>query len=133
MIEKSKKYLVDSNIIIYHLNGVKEATDFLIKNLDKICISRITFIEVLSFDFDKEDEKNVVKLLNSFEIIDTNENIALKSIENRKVKKIKLADNIISSTAQSNDLILVTRNIKDFSKLNLKVLNIFKHDELTRN
>ena len=46
-----KKYLIDSNIIIYHLNGVEVATNFLKENISNCFISRITFIEVLSFDF----------------------------------------------------------------------------------
>ena len=63
--------------------------------------------------------------MRKFEIIDTSDEIAIKCVENRKLKKIKLADNIIASTAQVNDLTLVTRNIKDFNNLNIKILNIF--------
>jgi len=43
------KFLVDLNIFIYHLNGEKIATTFLKENFKSICISRITFIKVLSF------------------------------------------------------------------------------------
>lgn len=127
MIEKSKKYLIDSNIIIYHLNGEKIAIDFLEKNFEISAISRLTFLEVLSFDFSLEEEKYILKMLNSFEIIDTDERIALQSIKNRKSKKIKLVDNIIASTAQKNSLILVTRNIKDFKNIDIDILNIFEN------
>ena len=127
MIEKSKKYLIDSNIIIYHLNGEKIAIDFLEKNFEISSISRLTFLEVLSFDFSLEEEKYILKMLNSFEIIDTDERIALQSIKNRKSKKIKLVDNIIASTAQKNNLILVTRNIKDFKNIDIDILNIFEN------
>ena len=82
MIEKSKKYLIDSNIIIYHLNGEKIAIDFLESYFEESCISRLTFLEVLSFDFSNEDKKYVLKMLNSFEIIDTNENIILQALKN---------------------------------------------------
>ncbi len=51
MTEKSEKYLIDSNIIIYHLNGDNIATEFLRSNISYSYISRVTFIEVLSFDF----------------------------------------------------------------------------------
>ena len=125
MIEKSKKYLIDSNIIIYHLNGEKMAMDFLENYFEESCISRLTFLEVLSFDFSNEDKKYVLKMLNSFEIIDTNEKIILQSLKNREYKKIKLVDNIIASTAQINNLILVTRNEKDFKNIKIDVLNIF--------
>lgn len=77
-----KRYLIDSNIIIYHLNGVKIASDFL-----------------------KE--------------------ISLQCLKNRDIKKIKLPDNLIASTAQVYNLILVSRNIKDFENLEIEVLNIF--------
>ncbi len=49
----------------------------------------------------------------------------MRAIENRKIKKIKLADNIIASTAQGDDLMLVTKNTKDFNGLNIQLLNIF--------
>lgn len=126
MIEKSKKYLIDSNIIIYHLNGENRATEFLKKNLELSVISRLTFMEVLSFDFDEDDKKSVVLFLNNFSILDTNEKIALQTVENRKHKKIKLVDNIIASTAQINNLVLVTRNESDFNNIDIEILNIFK-------
>uniref|UniRef100_Q3ASU6 Nucleic acid-binding protein, containing PIN domain n=1 Tax=Chlorobium chlorochromatii (strain CaD3) TaxID=340177 RepID=Q3ASU6_CHLCH len=125
MTEKSEKYLIDSNIIIYHLNGENSATEFLRSNVSQSYISRITFIEVLSFDFMKDEKEDVLNLLRRFEIIDTTDAIAMRAIENRKLKKIKLADNIIASTAQVDDLVLVTKNIKDFNGLNVRVLNIF--------
>lgn len=124
MIERSR-YLIDSNIIIYHLNSEFIATNFLKDNLENLYISRLTFIEVLSFDFTDEEKEQVIELLRKFEIIDTSDEIALKCVENRKLKKIKLADNIIASTAQVNDLTLVTRNVKDFNNLDIQILNIF--------
>jgi predicted nucleic acid-binding protein len=60
-----------------------------------------------------------------FKIIDTTDAIALRAIENRTIKKIQLADNIIASTAQGDDLMLVTKNTKDFNGLNIQLLNIF--------
>ncbi len=119
------KFLVDSNIIIYHLNQNSIATDFLRANYKQIAISQITFIEVLSFDFSDEVEKDIRELLLTFKILDVTSEIANQAIENRKIKKIKIPDNIIASTAMVYDLILVTRNIKDFNKLNLKILNSF--------
>ena len=91
----NKQYLIDSNIIIYHLNGVEIATNFLKENILNSFISRITFVEVLYFNFTEEEKNDVLKLLNTFTIIDTNENISLQCLKNREVKKIKLPDNII--------------------------------------
>jgi len=120
------KYLIDSNIIIYHLNGNKIATDFICDNFDQVAISRITFIEVLSYDYSTEEQSEIIDFLSSFEIHDTNNEIAMKCLKNRKQKKIKIPDNIIAATAQTNNLILVTRNTADFESLNLETLDIFK-------
>jgi len=119
------KYLVDSNIIIYHLNNEPVATQFLSQNHQDIAISQITYVEVLSFPFTKEQEEEVKQLLSKFTIIDITQPISNQAIENRKIKKIKLPDNFIASTAIVNSLILVTRNIKDFNGLDIEVLNIF--------
>ncbi len=123
---KDKKYLIDSNIFIYHLNKDKIATDFLLNNVAISAISRITFIEVLSFNFSPKEEEIVRDYLNNFMIIDTNEEISLQAVKNRNIKKIKLPDNIISATAQINNLILVSRNTKDFKFINIDILNPFE-------
>ncbi len=130
MTEKYKKFLVDSNIFIYHLNGEKTATDFLKRYADKICISRITVIEVLSFDFLEEEYKKAKELMQIFEVLDTTDKIALKCIENRKFKKIKIADNIIASTAMVYGLTLITRNIKDFKNLKIDIIDIFSQGSI---
>ena len=126
---KDRKYLIDSNIIIYHLNGEREATHFLENHIGQCFISRLTFIEVLSFEFTDDEEINVKKLLTTFYTLDTSEAISLQCLKNRKIRKIKIADNIIASTAQANKLILVTRNIKDFTSLEVEVLNIFDNQD----
>ena len=125
---KDKKYLIDSNIIIYHLNGEIKATDFLEEQVDQSCISRLTFIEVLSFPFSEQEETDIKKLLKTFSIVDTSEAIASQCLKNRKIRKIKIADNIIGSTAQIHNLVLVTRNTKDFNALDVEVLNIFENE-----
>jgi len=119
-------YLLDSNIIIYHLNGHKTASEFIYNNIGKAAISRITYIEVLSFDYSEQEQIEIKDFLNSLEIIDTNHEISIKCLENRKIKKIKIPDNIIAATAQINDMILVTRNTADFESLNIDILDIFQ-------
>ena len=114
---KDKQYLIDSNIIIYHLNGEAAATKFLTNFVGQCFISRLTFIEVLSFEFSEKEEQKIRNLLETFSVLDTSEAVALQCIKNRKIRKIKIADNIIGSTAQVDSLVLVTRNIKDFTSL----------------
>lgn len=120
------KYLIDSNIIIYHFNDENLATSFLLNNKNQCAISQITYIEVLSFSFTPEQEADVKEFLEGFKIIDINREIAIQATRNRKLKKIKVPDNIIVSSAQVNDLILVTQNIADFNSLDVKLLNIFE-------
>ncbi len=121
------KYLIDSNIFIYHLNGEDIASSFLQNHQFYSAISRITYIEVLSFYFDSiEQENDVKKLLAQFELLELNQEIADQALSNRKRKKIKMADNIIAATAQLYDLILVSRNINDFKALDITILNPFE-------
>ena len=119
------KYLVDSNIIIYHLNNESIATKFLSQNYQEIAISQITYVEVLSFPFSTEQENEVKTLLSKFKILDVDQAISNQAVENRKIKKIKLPDNLIASTAMVNGLTIVTRNVKDFKSFDVEVLNIF--------
>ncbi len=119
------KYLVDSNIIIYHLNNNATASGFLEKYHQEIAISQITYIEVLSFPFSKEELNLVDALLCTFKILDITEDIARQAVRNRQTKKIKVPDNIIASTAMVYQLTLVTRNTKDFTQLSIDIFNPF--------
>ena len=123
------KYLVDSNIIIYHLNGEAIATNFLRQNYKEIAISQITYVEVFSFPFTPQEESSVKELLAKFTILDIDQNISNQAIKNRKIKKIKLPDNLILSTAIVHNLILVTRNTKDFKTFNVALIDIFTDKE----
>jgi predicted nucleic acid-binding protein len=120
------RYLVDSNIIIYHLNSELSATNFLKQYQNHIAISIITYIEVLSFDFTISETKYVEKLLSKFKILDIDMNISQQAISNRKSRKIKLPDNLILSTAMRYNLTLVTRNTKDFIHFDIQLHNPIK-------
>ena len=64
--------------------------------------------------------------LNKFAILDIDSSIAEIAIQNRKIKKIKLPDNLIASTAINYNLILVTHNVKDFKALNISLKDLFQ-------
>ncbi len=119
------KYLLDSNIIIYYLNGDKRIYDFIEKNRVISAISLITYYEVLNYDFSEEEELEVRAFLDEFEILNVSKNIINKALENRKSKKIKMADNFILATAQIFGLKIVTRNVKDFSSFIDGLVNPF--------
>jgi len=116
-----KRYLLDSNTVIDYIGGLysgrtKQWLDQFID--EEINVSVITKIEVLSFDPDKDDNYPILveffKTSNIFELIDE---IVDKTILIRQKQKIKLPDAIIASTALVNEMILVTRNTKDFKNI----------------
>jgi len=120
------KYLLDSNIIIYYLNGDIAIYDFVEENKSISAISLITYYEVLNYNFSEEEERLVREFLDGFEVLAVSKNIINKALENRKSKKIKMADNFILATAQIFSLDIVTRNTKDFLSFTNRLINPFE-------
>ncbi len=108
------KYLIDTVILIDHLNGIKKATQWLKKNKDSF-ISPITRAELLVGAEDKE-KHSIKLLLDSFETLSINNEIADLAAELRKKYKLKLPDAFQAAIAVINKVELVTRNTKDFKK-----------------
>lgn len=116
--------LIDSNIIIYHFNGVEKATQLLSQNRGNMFISMMTVTEVLSFAPDTQALRLAEKFLNEqFTWLDISREIILKSAEIRREKKIKTPDAIIGATALCHGLALVSRNSKDFKHLPITLIN----------
>ena len=109
------RYLIDTNIIIYHLNGDFVATDFIQGNFKNSTLSFIAYIEVLSYKYTSEEELKIRKFLNAFDIVEINREIIEESIKIRRSRKMKLPDCIIAATALSGDFSLVTKNSSDFN------------------
>lgn len=106
-------YSFDSNILIDALNGVPEAHAE-IARVDRPCISRVSWIEVLSKE--RGATLRVIEnFLGGFAIDELDARIASHAAALRRERpRLKLADSVILATAQVNHRILVTRNIKDF-------------------
>ena len=122
-------YLLDSNTTIDYLDNKldKQGMLFINKIVDsnELCFSVISKIDVLGFNI-KQTE--ALTLLNNFVDVGfvyyLDEAIVSRTIAIRKTQKIKLPDAIIAATAVANKLTLITRNAKDFEKINkLKVIN----------
>jgi len=124
--ENNMKYLLDTNIIIYYLNGDAKAIEFIDTNLKISAISSITYLEILVFSYDEEEDLQVREFLKLFKIYDVERKILDIAINTYRKKKVKMADNIIGSTAKLYNLTLVTRNVNDFKNMELDVLNIYE-------
>jgi hypothetical protein len=117
------RYLIDTNIIIYYLNGDKQAISFIDTNLHQCAISTITYLEVLVFPYSDTEDKKIRKFLELFTIYDVSRNIIDRAIQSYRTKKIKMADNLIGATAKVHNLSLVTRNVSDFAYIDLEIIN----------
>ena len=95
---------------------------------DEINVSIINKIEVLSYNPDKDDNySTLVDFFDCANIIGLNNEVVDTTIKIRKVYTTKLPDAIIAATALVHDLILITRNTKDFNKIaGLKVVNPYE-------
>ncbi len=105
--------LFDSNILIDFLNQREEAKNELRLYKDKF-ISVITFIEVLSGAKNAEEEIIIKGFLRNFKCIILDEAIALETARLRSGFKLKLGDALIMATSISHNMLLITRDKKDF-------------------
>lgn len=109
------KVFIDTNSAIYLLNGDKTLAEIL--NGKRIFISFISQLELLGYKQISEQEMQTINLmLESFAIIDINEQIKSLAIRLRRQYSIKLPDCIIAATAIYYDSPLLTSD-KDFEKI----------------
>ncbi len=115
------RYLIDSNITIYFLDGklTPKAEAFLRPVFQQECnISVMPKIEVLGWKFlTAKDEQEAEAFINASNIFSLSDFIIEKTILIRKQLKIKIPDAIIAATALENGFTLVTRNTNDFSSI----------------
>jgi len=104
--------LFDTNILIDYLNGVAAAKAE-IARYQRPAISVISWIEVLA-GIRPGVEAETRKFLASFERIEITEKIADRTVALRRAAKMRVPDAIILATARVENLVLVTRNTKDF-------------------
>ena len=110
MIER----LIDSVILIDHLNGVSKATRFILAlNPLKTAISVITRPEILA-GLDEEAQTRVAPLLDQYVLLIIDKPIADLAAKLRKKYGWKLPDAFQAALAQHHKIKLTTRNKKDF-------------------
>jgi tRNA(fMet)-specific endonuclease VapC len=120
------KFLLDTNICIYFLKGQYNLIQKLEKiGLENCFISEITIAE-LKFGAEnsesKEKNRNTVDdFISRFTIIPIFNSLDIYAKEKARLRKagnpLDDFDLLIGATAISNDLVLVTRNVTDFERL----------------
>ncbi len=105
--------LFDTNVLIDYLNGVAAAKAE-IALYQRPAISVISWIEVLA-GTKPGVEAETRKFLSSFERVELTEAIADRAVALRRAAKMRVPDAIILAAARVENLLLVTRNTKDFA------------------
>ena len=114
------KAVFDTNILIDYLNGIPEARDE-IGAAENPLISIITWMEVLVGTRAPDDERRVRGFLNTFTLVALDADVSERAIVLRRENRMRLPDAIIWATAKTQETLLITRNIKDFSADRLDV------------
>jgi predicted nucleic acid-binding protein len=120
-------FTLDTNCLIYYFKGEEKVID-LIQNLilerTPIFISIITKVEVLAYpEITPGEVKTFLEMMKNMILIEFDDKLTNLVVNIRRKHKIKLPDAIIAATSLYTNSTLITRNIKDFSKI--KELNIF--------
>lgn len=122
-------FLIDNNALIDYLAELMPTNglDFMDSILDSgdVIISVITQIEVLGFQAPSdylEKCQNLIAIAEVIPLVDSA--IVERTILARRETKIKLPDAVIAAAALVRNLTVVSRNVKDFSRVEgLKCVN----------
>ncbi|HIP59964.1 MAG TPA: PIN domain-containing protein [Campylobacterales bacterium] len=99
------RYLIDTNIIIYSINGGLELPEA------SYYMSQVSYNEIFSYKKMSEEEAlSIKKVLDQIEILDTNNTIAHNTTQIQKKYKLSTADSTICATAHTYSLTLITND-----------------------
>ena len=118
------RFLLDTNIIIYILNGDKIIADYLSQKI--LYTSIICEIELFgSKSLTPKEEKQIKNFLHEFTIISIDQPIKDLAILFRKQYSLKIPDSIIAATAVSLEIPLVTsdKGFKSITELQIDLYN----------
>jgi predicted nucleic acid-binding protein len=104
--------LLDSNILIDVLNGHREA-QVEWESHEGVAISVLTWIEVMA-GAREQDREGTLRFLRRHRKIAITDAIAVETVRLRREQRLKLPDSVILATAIAENLVLVTRNTRDF-------------------
>jgi predicted nucleic acid-binding protein len=121
-------FLIDTNVVIdYTSNLLPENGSVFVEQIfnTNFITSVIVKIEVLGYNEPAPEKMQLLtEFMDTATVLPLDNTITHKTIELRRIKKIKLADAIIAATALIYGLIIVSRNTSDFNNITgLKVIN----------
>lgn len=116
--------LLDSVILIDHFNDIPKATGFIL-SLDpvKTAISVISRAEIL-VGFGEDNIQKAKLLLDQFNLLTIEKDIADEAAELRRKYRWKLPDAFQAALAMHHHLKLTTRNRKDFNPAKFSFIEI---------
>ena len=118
------RYLLDTNIIIYILDGDKIIADYLSQKI--LYTSIICEIELFSSKIlIQKEEKRIKNFLQEFTIVSIDQAIKELAILFRKQYSLKIPDSIVAATAVSLEIPLVTsdKGFKQVAELQIDFYN----------
>jgi len=119
-----KNLLVDTNILIYLLDGDETVENWL--DQKNIFISSITQVELFSYqNISRTEEKIIRELLQHTITLHTSDSIIDSAIHFRKVYSLKVPDSIIAGTANTFNYPFLTAD-SDFKKVD--ELNLYLYE-----
>ncbi len=128
----SRRFLLDSDVIIDHLRGVGAARDFLgMLMLDgaEVCFSTITEAEIFS-NVRPGEEEGIESLFGSMIRLPVDMHVARQGGRYRQQFRashgLQLPDALIAATARVYDATLVTRNVRHYPMEEITVLEPYR-------
>jgi len=115
-----KEILVDTNIILYLLNG-SDTLEEVLQGKD-VYVSFITELELIGYkNITPKEEQQIIHILDDCSIVPMNNRIKEKYVELRRKYNLKLADAVIAATAVTFDFPIITsdNHFKTIQELNL--------------
>ncbi len=125
------KSALDSNLIIL-ASRQQIDTEKLLSLYDEFYVSIVTYMEVYAYDFQNQDEKDLIdELFANLEIVEVSRAVADQAIIYRKnkIKRIKLPDAIILATAKYLNADFLSDDWDDFQGIDNSV-NVLNLDSL---
>ena len=113
--------IFDTSILVDHLRGFEKAFNLIEKVRKGSIIGYVSMLTVAELFAGKQldDEKSIMleDLLNLFNKINVDEQIAKSAGRFRRTYDVELADAIIGATASNLNCKVLTANFKDFEKI----------------